>query len=116
MIRSPAVALRSLFLGLAFLFATVGRAVVDAALYHGADLVDASRKIHIEALDNPACHDEACALTALVAPLRQGPLDAAGFRNAQLPVIVEAQQPDAPLYSSHGPAHARPRAPPSSQA
>lgn len=114
--RSRAVALRSVVLGLAFLFATVGRVVVDAALYHGGDAVDASRQIHVEALDNPACHDEACALSALVAPLRHGPLGPAGFRGAQLPAIVEVDQPDAPLYSSHYFTHARPRAPPLSHA
>jgi len=112
MTRSRGAALRSLILGLAFLFATVGRTVVDAALYHGGDAVDVSRQVHVEALDNTACHAEACALGALVAPLRYGPLDPAGFRGAQVPAIVEVDQPDAPLYTSHSFTHARPRAPP----
>jgi hypothetical protein len=99
-------------LSLAFLFATVGRAVVDAALYHGADVVDATRQIHIEALDNTACHTESCALNAVVSLLRQGPLDAAALLIDQVPVLVEIEQPNTPLHSSHDFAHARPRAPP----
>jgi len=114
--RCRVVAFRSLVLGLAFLSATVGRAVVDAALHHAGDLVDASHRIHIEALDNPACHDESCALNALVSPLRQAPLEAAGLLIDQGPVLVGIDQPTTPHHSSHDFTHARPRAPPRTHA
>jgi hypothetical protein len=111
MTRSTVSRVHALFVGLAFVFASFGRSVLDATLYHyNAD--DLAGRVHVEAVDGTACHAESCVLNALTVPLRIGSLGTHEFRVHALPVSGSFDQPATPPRSSHRLYQTQPRAPP----
>jgi hypothetical protein len=103
--------LRSLLVGLAFLFASVGRSVVDATFYH-SDSDDLARRAHIEAIDGNSCHAEACILNVLTAPIKSSPLGANDLRVQVLPASEAVNRLESPPRSSLRLEQPQPRAPP----
>ena len=111
MTRSTPPRVRSLLVGLAFLFASVGRSVVDAALYH-SEAGHLAGRVHVEAVDGNSCHAESCLLKALTAPLKIGSL---GMHDLRVRAQLESEalnQPHTPPRSSHPLSRTQPRAPP----
>lgn len=111
MTRSPAPRVRAVLVGLAFVFATAGRSVVDATFYHH-DGNGLAARVHVEAVDGNSCHAESCILNALAAPLRTGSLGMDELQVHTLPVSGPFDQPDTPPRSSLHPYKSQPRAPP----
>ncbi|NNG15367.1 MAG: hypothetical protein HKM89_02720 [Gemmatimonadales bacterium] len=103
--------LRALVVGLAFLFATGGRSVVDATLYHH-DGDSLAGRVHVEAVDGNSCHAESCVLNALAVPFRTGSLAMDEFHVHALPGSGSFDQPATPARSSLRPLQTQPRAPP----